>query len=83
MTAVNFELPEGALGALRLAPDQYAPAIRLAAAFHWYSRGEISQERAAEVAGLDRTDFMLALAERGIDAFQVDFDDLDRELARG
>ena len=30
--------------------------MRLAAAIHWYGRGEISQERAAGIAGLDRTD---------------------------
>jgi hypothetical protein len=33
--------------------------------------------------GLDRTDFPLALARLGKDSFGVDFDDLDRELARG
>jgi hypothetical protein len=32
---------------------------------------------------MDRTDFLLALARMGKDSFQVDFDDLDRELARG
>ena len=80
MTTVNFELPEGALGALRLAPEQYAPAIRLAAAIHWYSRGEISQERAAEVAGLNRRDFILALAREKVDVFHVEMDDLKREL---
>jgi len=55
--------------------------VRLAAAVHWYSRGLISQERAAQVAGLDRTDFMLALAREGVDAFAVDMNSLRRELA--
>jgi len=35
------------------------------------------------VAGLDRTDFLLALARENADAFVVDFDDLKRELERG
>ena len=48
-----------------------------------YERGEISQEKAAQVAGLDRTDFLLALAREGEDAFVVDFADLERELQRG
>ena len=39
--------------------------MRLAAAIHWFKRGEISQEKAAQVAGLDRTDFLLALARKG------------------
>jgi predicted HTH domain antitoxin len=50
---------------------------------HWYSRGEISQEKAAEVAGLNRKDFLLALAREKTDVFLVDIDDLKRELALG
>jgi predicted HTH domain antitoxin len=57
------------------------PDIRLAAAVHWYSRGLISQERAAQVAGLDRTDFLLALSREGVDVFAVDLTFLRRELA--
>jgi predicted HTH domain antitoxin len=57
--------------------------LRLAAAAHWYQLGRISQEAAAEIAGLDRTDFLLALAKMGKDSFIVDFEDLDRELDRG
>jgi predicted HTH domain antitoxin len=56
--------------------------MRLAAAIHWYKRGEISQEKAAQVARLDRTDFLLALAREGEGAFTVDFADLERELQR-
>ncbi len=41
-----------------------------------YKRGEISQEKAAQVAGLDRTDILLAMAREGEDAFVVDFADL-------
>ena len=50
---------------------------------YWYKRGEISQEKAAQIAGLDRTDFLLELAREGEDAFVVDFADLERELQRG
>jgi hypothetical protein len=32
---------------------------------------------------MDRTDFLLALARMGKDSLVVDFNDLDRELARG
>ncbi len=60
-----------------------AGALRLASTVHWYSRGLISQERAAQIAGLDRTDFILALAREGVDAFAVDMDSLRRELADG
>ena len=49
-----------------------------------YARyGETPDSVAAEIAGLDRTDFLLALARLGKDSFAVDFEDLDCELARG
>jgi hypothetical protein len=37
----------------------------------------------AKSAGINRTDFLLALARMGRDSFTVDFEDLDRELSRG
>lgn len=83
MTAVTLDLPEDVFSALRRSPEEFARELRLAAAIHWYQRGQISQEKAALIAGLDRTDFSLALAQQGAEAFLVDFDDLERELRRG
>jgi predicted HTH domain antitoxin len=57
--------------------------MSLTAAIHWYERGKVSQEKAAEIAGLDRTDFLRALAVEQQNAFVVDFDDIKRQLQRG
>lgn len=83
MPRVTLELPEEVFSALRRSPEEFARDLRLAAAIHWYERGEVSQEKAAQIAGLDRTDFLLALAREKANAFVVDFDDLKRELERG
>ena len=83
MQTISMELPEEVFSALRRSPDEFAREMRLAAAIHWYSRGEISQEKAAQVAGLDRTDFLMTLAERRVASFPVDFKQLDEELRRG
>lgn len=83
MTTLTLQLPEDVFSALRRSPDEFLREMRLAAAIHWYSSGKISHERAAEIAGMNRRDFTLALAREQVDAFVVDFDDLDRELARG
>ena len=83
MTTVTLELPEELFSAFRRSPEEFVREMRLAAAIHWYERGAISQEKAAQVAGLDRTDFLLALAREGSDAFSVDIKDLKRELDRG
>ena len=83
MMEITMKLDEDVLSALRRSPNEFANEMRLAAAIHWYERGGISQEKAAQVAGLDRTDFLLALAREGEDTFVVDFADLERELQRG
>lgn len=82
MTTLTMEFPEEVFSALRRPPSEFTHELRLAAAIHWYQRGRISQEKAAQIAGLDRTDFLLALAREEVDAFVVDFEDLERELAR-
>lgn len=66
-----------------ISPEQFGPALRLAAATHWYSRARISEEMAARVAGLRRARFLEELSLATVDAFVVDFDDLERELGRG
>ncbi|HEX4952037.1 MAG TPA: UPF0175 family protein [Thermoanaerobaculia bacterium] len=83
MATLTLELPEDVFSALRRSPEDFAKELRLAAAIHWYSRGQVSQEKAARIAGLDRTDFLMALARQGVDAFVVDFGQLKRELDRG
>ena len=82
MMEITMKVDEGVFSALRRSPDEFANEMRLAAAIHWYKRGEISQEKAAQVAGMDRTDFLLALAREGEDAFVVDFADLLEFLTR-
>jgi predicted HTH domain antitoxin len=82
MTTVTLELPEDVFSALRRSPDEFAREMRLAAAIHWYARGEVSQEKAAGIAGLDRGSFLAAVAREKVDVFQVDFESLKKELDR-
>ena len=83
MATITFEIPDTAVAALRVAPEELAPAFRLAAAIRWYQQSRISQEQAAVVSGLNRADFLDALAREKVDVFQVDMEDLSEELRRG
>jgi predicted HTH domain antitoxin len=83
MPTVTMDLPEDVFSALRRSPQEFAREMRLAAAMLWYSRGMVSQQKAAEIAGLDRAEFLRALARNEMDVFVVDFDDLQREVERG
>ena len=83
MMSVHLDLPEELFSALRRSPNEFVREMRLAAAIHWYEHGKMSQEKAAQIAGLDRTQFLDALAREGVNVFAVDEDDLKRELERG
>jgi predicted HTH domain antitoxin len=82
MPTVTLDVPVELLSATRQSPDDFLREMRLAAAMYWYARGTISQEKAAGVAGLDRTDFLLSLAREKVSAFAVDFEQLRAEIDR-
>ncbi len=79
MTTVSIEFPESIFSVLRRSPEEFANELRIAAAIHWYQRGDVSQEKAAEIAGLDRVAFLLELGHRKIDVIPVDAEELRRE----
>jgi predicted HTH domain antitoxin len=83
MSMITVELPDEVLSSVRCDPARMVREMRITTAIAWYEQGRISQEIAAMMMGQDRVEFLLELARRGCDSFQVDFADLDRELARG
>ena len=80
---VAFQLPEEVFSALRRSPEEFVRELRFAAAAHWYGKGQVSQEKAAEIAGLHRAAFLRALAHEQQEVFVVDRGDLKREIDRG
>ena len=82
MATVTFDVPEGALSALRLSPPEFAKEMRVAAALLWYSQGEISQSKAAEIAGSSRAEFIDELAHRRIPVVQITLEELNEEIQR-
>ena len=61
-------------------PTGFVKEMRLAAALLWYSQGEISQSKAAEIAGVRRAEFIDELAHRGIPVVQVTAEELQYEI---
>ena len=82
ITVLTLAIPDSALSALRRSPAELGQELKLAAAMHWYGRGLMSQERAAELAGLTRRDFIHALARDGQDVFVLDDDSFAQELGQ-
>ncbi len=77
---VSLDLPRGVFSALRQDPTQFVAEMRLAAAAKWYEMGRLSQAKAAEVAGLSRTEFLLALSQFGVSPFQYSADEIVAEV---
>jgi hypothetical protein len=82
MPTVPFDVPEGALSALRLSPPKFVKEMRIATALLWYSRGEITQSKAAEIAGNSRAGLIDELAHRRIPVVQATPEELNKEMLR-
>jgi len=82
MTTITLQLPSEVFSGLRRSPEEFADEMRVAAAIYWYSQGEVSQGKAAEIAGMTRVAFIDELARRKVDAFVVNMNDLRKELER-
>ena len=67
---VLIELPRDVFSAIRQDPDHFVSEMRLAAAVKWYEIGQVSQAKAAEIAGVSRSDFLRALGRFGVSPFQ-------------
>jgi predicted HTH domain antitoxin len=57
--------------------------LRLAAAIKWYELGEVSQSRAAEIAGVSRQEFLAALGRYRVSPFQYTPEEVIEEAGRG
>ena len=81
MTVVlQIDMPETAFSAIRKSPSEFVAEMRLAAAVKWYEMGIISQEKAAEVAGVSRSDFIFSLTRFEVSPFQYTADEIEKEL---
>ena len=82
MIQMTIDMPEEALAALRTDPENFARELRLAAAVKWYELRRVSQERAAKIAGLSRSEFLAALGQFAVTPFQCTAEELREEAQR-
>ncbi len=80
MIQLPLELPESIFSALRLPPTELARKRRAAAAVQWYAERRVSQEKAADIAGLGRAESIDELRHRKVPAIQLTTDELAAEL---
>ena len=81
MVRISLELPETVFSARRKSPVEFVQEMRLAAAIKWYELGEISQSKAAEIAGITRAELLHFLSLYKVDFMQYTPAELEEELA--
>ncbi|WP_199246427.1 UPF0175 family protein [[Phormidium] sp. ETS-05] len=77
---ISIEVPETVFSALRKNPEEFIQEMRIASAVKWYELGEVSQAKAAEIAGLTRSEFIQALPRYRVDFMQYTAEELEMEM---
>jgi predicted HTH domain antitoxin len=72
---LEIQIPDQTVAGLSREPEKLAAELRIAAAVKWYELGRVSQEVAAEVAGLSRSDFVSRLNRMSVSPVQETADE--------
>jgi predicted HTH domain antitoxin len=67
---LEIEMPDEVLLGLQKDPKGLAAEMRIAAAVKWYEMGVLSQDKASEIAGLSRAEFITELSRFRVSPFQ-------------
>ena len=74
---IVIDVPEKVLLAEKADERSFARELRMLAAVKLYELGRLSSGRAAELAGVPRMEFLLALGRYKVFPFQVELNDLE------
>ncbi|PWB46584.1 MAG: hypothetical protein C3F12_06505 [Candidatus Methylomirabilota bacterium] len=78
MCGITLSIPDEALAALKVSPEQLGAELRLAAAIKLYELGRLSSGVAAKLADVPRVVFLAKLADYGVETFRL----IEEQLAR-
>lgn len=78
---IVIDVPEKVLLAEKTDETSFARELRVLAAVKLYELGRLSSGRAAELAGMPRVEFLLALGRYQVFPFEAELRDLERDHA--
>ncbi len=79
MTQLVLELPNESFMAFDGSQERTGRELRMAAAAKLYEMGRLSSGAAARLAGMPRTVFLTRLADYGVDTFNFDETEFEKE----
>lgn len=80
MSIVQVEVPDEALISLKTDAESFAEELPLLAAVKLFELGRLSSGRAAELAGIPRVAFLVALGRYGVSPFQLTAEELHQDV---
>ncbi len=80
---IVIDVPETVLLAEKTDEQTFAREVRMLAAVKLYELGRLSSGRAAELAGIPRVEFLLALGRYNVFPFEAELNDLEQTYACG
>lgn len=80
MSAVQLNIPEETLISLKTDAESFARDLKILAAVKLFELGKLSSGRAAQLAGMTRVEFLLALRHFQVSPFQTTPEELRQDI---
>jgi len=80
MSAVHLEIPEETLISLKADAESFGRDLKVLGAVKLFELGKLSSGRAAQLAGMTRVEFLLALRDFKVSPFQMTEEELRQDV---
>ncbi len=80
MSAVRLEIPEETLISLKTDVESFGSALKMLGAVKLFELGKLSSGRAAQLAGMTRVEFLLALRQFQVSPFEMTEEELRQDV---